>query len=68
MKLGFLTCDQSLRSYRLPQIFELLFQAEDLLVLVRQQHQQVVLFLLGLLHFCLQLCLLRLQDGDCAGG
>lgn len=63
-----LTFDPSLRSYRFSQIFEPLFQAKDLLVLVGQQYQQVVLLLLGLLHRRLQLRLLRLQDGDRAGG
>lgn len=60
--------EQVLQSYRLSQVFEPLPQAEDLLVLVRQEHQQVVLLLLGLLHLGLQLRLLRLQDGDRAGG
>lgn len=54
--------------YRLSQDFEPLFEALDLLVLISQQHQEVVLLLLGLLHLCLQLCLLCLQDGHCAGG
>lgn len=63
-----LTFDQSLRSYRFSQIFEPPFQVKDLLVLVGQQYQQVVLLLLGLLHCRLQLCVLRLQDGDRAGG
>lgn len=54
--------------YRLSQVFELLFEGVDLLVLVGQQHQQVVLLLLGLLHLRLQLGLFRLQDGHRAGG
>ena len=55
-------------AYRLPQILELLLEAVDLLVLVGQQHEQVVLLLLGLLQLPLQLGLLRLQDGHRAGG
>lgn len=54
--------------YRLSQVFELLFEGMNLLVLVGQQHQQVILLLLGLLHLRLQLRLLRLQDGHRAGG
>lgn len=60
--------DVVMEVYRLSQVFELLFEGVNLLVLVGQQHQQVVLLLLGLLHFRLQLRLLRLQDGHRAGG
>lgn len=54
--------------YRLSQAFESLSEAVDLLILVCQQHQQVILLLLGLLDLSLQLCLLCLQDGHRACG
>lgn len=55
-------------SYRLSQVSETLLEVEDLLVLVGQQHEEVVLLLLGLLHLLLQLGLLRLLDGHRALG
>ena len=58
--------DCQLCVYRLSQVFEFLFEGVDLLVLICQQHQQVILLLLGLLDLSLQFGLLRLQDGHSA--
>lgn len=54
--------------YRLSEVFESLLQVLYLLVLVSQEHEKVVLLLLGLQQVRFELGHLRLQDGRRAGG
>lgn len=65
-----LPCPGCLRPYstplfahRHPQVLQLAPEGRQLLVLVSEQHQQVILLLLGLSHLLLQFALLILKDG-----